>query len=76
MMGTSVATSCVTTVLYTEESTRVVHVGVGVTTTVLRLRDGCGALSGLVIPACTETHHRFTKCPDIVSYWLVGSIFV
>ena len=51
IIGTSVGTSCVTTVLYTEESTRVVHVGVGVTTTVLRLSEGCGALSGLVMPA-------------------------
>ena len=40
IMGTSVGTSCVTTVLYTEESTRVVHVGVGVTTTVLKLNEG------------------------------------
>ena len=51
MIGTSVATSCVTTVLYTEESTSVVHVGVGVTTTVLRLNEGCGALTGLAMPA-------------------------
>ena len=49
--GISVGTSCVTTVLYTEESTRVVHVGVGVTMTVLTLNEGWGALRGLEMPA-------------------------
>ena len=60
IMGTSVATSVVTTVLYTEESTSVVHVGVGVTRTVFKLSEGRGALRGLVMPAWPRSHFRMT----------------